>query len=87
MPVTVVFENEKGFVTDFGAPQFAIEADTKKLVMEIPRFGVWTKSSRDKMEVSFTTNNYVEALRKLGDKSFDESMDTVSWRDGSTLKR
>jgi hypothetical protein len=66
MQPKMVFQNERGFVTDFGREQeLRGEGDAKIL---LPRYGVWTKSSRGRHEVSLTTNDLAEAKQSLEGK-------------------
>ncbi len=61
--LNVVHQTSKGFVTDFGEP--IKYSNEKGEGGEIPRYGVWKRSTRGKMEVIHTTNDLDEAKGKL----------------------
>ena len=62
----VIFQNEHGFITDFGEPQTLLD-QAGGAVMEIPRYGVWKMDPRKaKHQVTVTTNDLSEAKAALG---------------------
>jgi hypothetical protein len=69
-PVAVVFQGDRGFITDFGESQTArlisdLEADPPIINITIPRYGVWKPNTKGvKPEVTMATDDYDEALKE-----------------------
>jgi hypothetical protein len=67
--INVVFQNEKGFVTDFGKP-LSYTIGMKKEEYFIPRYGVWTRTTgvkQGKPQISLTTDDLDAAKQALGE--------------------
>jgi hypothetical protein len=67
--INVVFQNEKGFVTDFGKP-LSYTIGIKKEEYFIPRYGVWTRNpgvKQGRPQVSLTTDDLDAAKQALGE--------------------
>jgi len=77
MTLTVVFANEKGFVTDFGSELELRDGITGHVTGTVPRYGVWKESGRDKMEVTRTTNDLEYAKRALSQSVFEYFRDQL----------
>lgn len=60
MNIILAYEGRHGYVTDLGEP-VPMEDSTGRVVMTLPRYGVW-KSTGRKHEVVLTTDDRAEAI-------------------------
>ena len=83
----VIFQNEHGFITDFGEPQTLLD-QAGGAVMEIPRYGVWKMDPRKaKHQVTVTTNDLSEAKAALGVPGSETKKGRVTAMDGIDVTR